>query len=302
MDGLNYHHLQYFWTIAREGGVTRAARRLGLAQPTLSAQMKVLEAQLGVRLFVKMGRTLALTDLGRVVYRYAEGIFGLGQELQEVVAGKASARPEVCRVGILRSLPRILVRRLLQPAFQGVDGLHLVCREEGMEGLLDALARRELDLAITDAPLLVRHRLKARSHLLGESPLGWFGTSDLVRRHPGPLPRCLEGAPVLLPAPGSRGRLDLEDWFARHQLRPRVVGEVEDSGLLKSLGQEGIGLFVAPLVVARDIQRQHRVARLGPAEGLKLKVHALAWDERNAHPGVVALVRGARRDLFKAQG
>jgi len=302
VEWLNYHHLLYFWTIAREGGVTRAAERLRLAQPTLSTQIKLLEERLGAKLFVKAGRGLALTDTGKVVYRYAEEIFGLGQELLDVVAGRVLARPEAFVVGVSDVLSKLLVHRLLQPAFETVDPPRLVCREDALEVLMDDLARHEVDLVLADHPLPPKSRIKAYSHLLGESGIDWFGAPELLRRHREPFPKGLEGAPVLLPAPGTALRTALDGWFQGQDLRVKVVGEFDDSALLKAFGQEGTGFFPGPSVLAREIQRQHKVNRVGPASGLRSRIFALSVERRVKHPAVVAILKGARRDVFRGEG
>lgn len=302
MEWLNYHHLLYFWTIAREGGVTRAAEKLHLAQPTLSTQLKQLEESLGAKLFVKAGRGLVLTDTGKVVYRYAEEIFGLGQELQDVVAGRAVARPEAFVVGVSDVLSKLLVHRLLQPAFEMPDPPRLVCREEAMDPLLDDLARHEVDLVLTDHPLPATRRIKAYSHLLGESGLDWFGAPELLRRHRDPFPRCLEGAPVLLPAPGSVLREALDGWFTALDLRVKIVGEFNDSALLKAFGQEGTGFFAGPSVLAREIQRQHKVNRLGTTVGLRSRVYAISVERKVKHPAVVAILKSAKKGVFRGEG
>ncbi len=302
MEWLNYHHLLYFWTIAREGGVTRAAEKLRLAQPTLSTQLRQLEESLGAKLFAKAGRGLTLTDTGKVVFRYADEIFGLGRELQDVVAGRVVARPEAFVVGVTDVLSKLLVHRLLQPAFEAPDPPRLVCREEAMDVLLEDLVRHEVDLVLADHPLPPKSRIKAYSHLLGESGMDWFAAPALMRKHREPFPRCLEGAPVLLPAAGTALRDALDGWFVAQDLRIKVVGEFDDSALLKAFGQEGTGFFPGPSVLTPEIQRQHKVNRVGSAPGLRSQIYAISVERRVKHPAVVAILKHAKKGVFKGEG
>ena len=259
MDWLNYHHLFYFWTIARDGSVTQAAERLRLGQPTLSAQMRSLEKALGVRLLKKEGRGLVLTEAGRTAFRYAEGIFGLGKELQESLAGWAADRAPVLAVGISDALPKLMVRTLLEPALQLPEPIRLLCREDRTDRLLAQLSLHELDLVLSDMPPPSGSAVKAFSHLLGECGVQIFE---------------VEGLP------------------------PRIVGEVDDSALLKSFGQQGIGFFAAPSPLAKEIERQYQVQRLGVAAGVRERVYALTLDRRLRHPAVVAISEAAKHRVF----
>lgn len=294
MDWLNYHHLLYFWTTAREGGVTRAAERLRLAQPTLSAQIRALEASLGVKLFEKQGRGLVLTEAGRTAFRYADGIFGLGQELRESMAGLAQGRAPLLTVGISDALPKLMVHRLLEPALQVPEGIRLVCLEDRTERLLAKLSLHELDLVLSDAPPPPNNPVRAFSHLLGECGVQVFGTAGLRKAHPGTFPRCLDGAPFLLPPEGTALRRQLDQWFESEGLRPRIGGEFDDSALLKTFGQKGHGFFSAPAPLAREVERQYQVRRLGPAKNVRERVFALTLDRRLRHPAVLAISEAAK--------
>ena len=298
MDWLNYHHLLYFWTTAREGSVTLAAERLRLAQPTLSAQIRSLEKALGVRLFQKQGRGLALTDAGRTAFRYADNIFGLGQEMQQSLAGLSEGRHPVLAVGISDALPKLMVRALLEPALHLPEPIRLVCREDRTDRLLAQLSLHELDLVLVDMPPPPHSVVKAFSHLLGECGVQVFGTAALRKHHPGPFPQCLNGAPFLLPPEGTALRRGLDQWFEVEGLRPRMVGEIDDSALLKSFGQRGVGFFAAPATLASEIERQYQVKRLGRAEGVRERIYALTLDRRLRHPAVVAISESARTNVF----
>ncbi len=298
MDWLNYHHLLYFWTTAREGSVTLAAERLRLAQPTLSAQIRSLEKALGVRLFQKQGRGLALTDAGRTAFRYADSIFGLGQEMQQSLAGLSEGRHPVLAVGISDALAKLMVRALLEPALHLPEPIRLVCREDRTDRLLAQLSLHELDLVLVDMPPPPHSAVKAFSHLLGECGVQVFGTAALRKQHPGPFPQCLKGAPFLLPAEGTALRRGLDQWLEVEGLHPRIVGEIDDSALLKSFGQRGVGFFAAPATLAAEVERQYQVKCLGQAEGVRERIYALTLERRLRHPAVVAISESARTKVF----
>ncbi len=298
MEWLNYHHLFYFWTTAREGSVTRAAERLRLAQPTLSAQIRSLETALGVRLFEKQGRGLVMTEAGRTAFRYADSIFGLGRELQESLAGSSGGSRPVLAVGISDALPKLMVRNLLEPALRLPEAIRLVCREDRTDRLLAELSLHDLDLVLSDLPLPPNSAVKAFSHLLGECGVEIFGTPALRKEHPGAFPRCLEGAPFLLPPEGAALRRGLDQWFELEGLHPRIIGEFDDSALLKSFGQKGLGFFAAPANLRAEVERQYQVKHLGTAERVRERVYALTLDRRLRHPAVVAISESAKSRVF----
>lgn len=294
MDWLNYHHLHYFWTTAREGSVTRAAERLRLAQPTLSAQIRTLETALGVRLFEKQGRGLALTEAGRTAFRYADSIFGLGQELRESLAGLVRGHVPILTVGISDALAKLMVHRLLEPALHLPERIRLVCLEDRTERLLAKLALHELDLVLTDAPPPANSAVRAFAHALGECGVQVCGTDALRKAHPGSFPRCLEDAPFLLPPEGTALRRGLDQWFETEALHPRIVGEFDDSALLKTFGQRGHGFFVTPAPLAKEVERQYQVRRIGLARGVRERIYALTLDRRLRHPAVLAISEAAK--------
>ena len=299
MEWLNYHHLLYFWLVAREGGITQAAARLRLAHPTVSGQVRALEESIGERLFEKSGRRLQLTELGRVVFRYADEIFTLGRELQEVLAGQATGKPMRLDVGIADVLPKLVVRALLAPALALPDPIRLVCREDKSERLVAELTTGELDLVLTDAPAPTTAR--AFHHLLGECGIAFFGTGKLATALQADFPRSLDGAPMLLPLVGTMMRRSLEQWFEREGIAPRVVGELEDAALMEALGADGVGVFPAPTIVERAVTRQFRVKVIGRTERVRERFYALSRRRRLEHPAVVAICQRARDDLFGAK-
>jgi LysR family transcriptional regulator, transcriptional activator of nhaA len=302
VNTLNYHHLRYFWVVAREGGLAPAGRVLRLSHPTLSAQIHALEDQLGEKLFTRAGRRLALTEVGRAVLRYADEIFSLGRELVDTVQGRASGAPRRLDVGVADVVPKLVVRRLLEPALGLPDPVRLACHEAPQEQLLADLSRHELDVVITDAPVPAGGSVRAYNHLLGETGVSFFGTAPLARAHRQGFPGSLHGAPLLLPLENLTLRRSLNQWFDRHGLRPRVVAEFEDSALLKVFGADGLGIFAAPTVVERDVETQHGVEVLGRTEEVRERFYAITVERRLKHPAVVAISDAARHRLFTGAG
>lgn len=297
MDWLNYHHLRYFWVVAREGGLVPAGKVLRLSHPTLSAQIHALEAQLGESLFVKSGRRLVLTPLGQVVFRYADEIFTLGREMVDAVKDRGTGQPLRLDVGVADVVTKLVVRRLLQPALRLAEPVRLVCYEESYEKLLTDLAAHTLDIVISDAPVPPGSSVRAYHHLLGETGMSFFGSKALAQTHRRGFPGSLNGAPVLLPLENSTIRRALNQWFLRNELRPRVVAEFEDSALLEVFGADGLGIFAAPTLVEQEVIEQHRVQLIGRAEQVRERYYAISVERRLKHPAVLAVTARAREEL-----
>jgi LysR family transcriptional activator of nhaA len=298
MDTLNYHHLRYFWVVAREGGLVAAGKVLRLSHPTLSAQIHALEDQLGEKLFTRVGRRLVLTELGRTVFRYAEEIFSLGRELVDTVQGRLGGQPLRLDVGVADVVPKLVVRRLLEPALRLPEPVRLVCHEASLEQLLADLSQHALDVVIADAPVPTGSAVRAYNHLLGETGVSFFGTAALVKARQRGFPGSLDGAPMLLPIENLTLRRALNQWFDRHSLRPRVVAEFEDSALLKVFGGDGLGLFAAPTAVEREVKAQYGVELLGRTDEVRERFYAISVERRLKHPAVVAVSDAARHRLF----
>lgn len=295
---LNYNHLRCFWAVAREGGVTAAGKLLQLTQPTISKQVGELEEALGQPLFLRRGRRLVLTDVGRTVFAYAEDIFTLGQEMMDALRGHATAdRPMRLVVGASDALPKLLTRMAIAPALALPHAVRLLCREGKTNDLLADLVLTGLDVVLTDAPLPDGSRFKAFSHLLGESSLTVFGVAELAKRHRGDFPRSLNAAPVLLPTPNTAIRRSIDAWLDEAQIRPNIVGEFEDSAVLKSFGAEGHGLFFAASVIEASIAAQYAVEPLGTVEEVRESLYAVTAERRIRHPGVEAIIESSRTRL-----
>lgn len=298
MEWLNYHHLLYFWTIARLGSVAAASEELRLAQPTLSGQLRLLEESFGEKLFHRVGRRLVLTEAGQTVYRYADEIFSLGRELMDTVKGRPTGRPLRFVVGIADVLPKLIAYRLLQPALRLSEPLRLVCREDKVEQLLGELALHRVDLVLSDAPIGPGVNVRAFNHLLGECSVAFFGTSHLASLYRRGFPRSLEGAPMLLPVEGTTLRRSLDQWFQVVDVRPRVVGEFDDSALLKVFGQSEAGIFAAPVAIEDEVREQYGVQVIGRVEAVRERFYAISAERRLKHPAVVAVSTAAREKLF----
>jgi len=301
MQWLNYHHLLYFWTAAREGGITQASRKLHLTQPTVSGQIRALERALKAKLFERSGRSLVLTDAGRLVCRYADEIFTLGRELQGALHDRPSGRPLRFVVGVADTLPKVLVHRLLEPARACGAEIHVTCLDGPPDQLLAQLVLHELDLVVSDFPANPRLGLRAFNHLLGESGVSFFAVPALARRYRRGFPGSLTGAPLLLPAGNANLRRSLEQWFDDRGIRPRVRGEFADSGLLKAFGGCGDGIFAAPTAVERDVTRMYGVAVVGRDPSLRERFYAISVEKRIKHPAVVAITTRARDTLSRGR-
>lgn len=297
MEWLNYHHLLYFWTVAKEGSVSAACRRLNLAQPTVSGQLRTLESSLGHRLLERRGRGLALTEMGRVVFRYADDLFSIGAELMDVVRGRAPGSRLKLRVGIADVLPKLVVYRMLLPVLALPERVGLVCFEGKPADLLARLGVHELDVVLADTPAPPHSAVAAFSHRLGESGLAVFGAPGLAARYRRGFPRSLDGAPLLLSTPNTAVRRALDHWFDAHDIRPAIAAEFEDSALLKVFGQSGAGLFIAPSLVQAEIRDQYGVRLIGRLQGVKEQFYAISMERRIKHPAVVALTDAARARL-----
>jgi LysR family transcriptional activator of nhaA len=300
MEWLNYHHLYYFWMVAKEGTIARACEKLRLAQPTISGQLRQFEESLGEKLFTKAGRNLALTDTGQVVYRYAEEIFSVGAELQDVLRGRPQGRPARFLVGISDLMPKWIVFRVLEPVLKMREPVHLICYEDSTEGLLVKLASHSLDLVLTDAPVMAPSRARAFNHELGSSGISFCGTPELAVRYRKNFPKSVDGAPFLLPIEGSTMRRSLEQWFDRHQVRPSIVGEFQDSALLKVFGQAGAGIFPIASAVEKDVRENYGAAVIARTSEIVERFYAISMERRLKHPAVVALSEAARQFLLDA--
>jgi LysR family transcriptional activator of nhaA len=298
---LNYNHLYYFWRVAREGGVARAAAALHLTPQTVSGQLRALEQALGDRLFARAGRRLALTDTGRLVLDYADDLFRIGAEMKEALAGRAGGRPLAFTVGVVDAVPKMIAYRLLEPALRLGEPVRIVCREGKLEALLAELAVHKLDIVLADSPLGAGATVRAFNHLLGECGVAFFAARKLAAAYRKRFPKSLDGAPLLLPAASTAVRGALMQWLDRQGIRPRIAGEFEDSALMKAFGRAGVGAFVAPRTIEREVVRQYDVQPIGATDEVRERFYAISAERKLRHPAVVAVTEAARLELFPAR-
>jgi len=298
MQWLNYHHLLYFWTVAREGSIAVAAKSLRLAQPTISAQIRVLEEALGTPLFVRAHRRLELTESGRIVFRYADEIFGLGRELVDALAQRPQGKSIVFHVGLTFVVPKLIAYRLIEPALGPQPHTVVHVHEDRLSQLLPRLANHELDVVISDAPIATESTVRAFNHPLGSSGTTFFGVPELATKYRRGFPASLDRAPMLWPMAGSLLRRDLERWFARIDVAPAMVAEFDDSALLKVFGQAGRGLFAGPTAIEKEIRQQYDVAVVGRTDEVVERFFAITVQRRIVHPAVNAICHTARTGLF----
>jgi LysR family transcriptional regulator, transcriptional activator of nhaA len=293
VEMLNHHHLFHFWTVVREGGVTRASEKLHVSQPTISGQLRELEEALGEKLLARSGRTVVLTDIGRTVYRFADEMLSLDRELLEAVKGRPT-RPGRLAVGVTMVVPKLVAYQMLEPALRLPEAIHLDCMHERPERLLAELAIYGLDVVLADAPAPSAVKVRAYSHLLGECAVSVFGTERLAAPLRRGFPRSLDGAPFLLPSEDSALRLSLEEWFQKQRVRPRVVGTFQDSALLDAFGQAGAGLFAMPAAIEAEVRRQYRVRMVGRLDSVRQRFYAITVERKLRNPAVIAISERAR--------
>lgn len=301
MDFLNYHHLRYFWTVAKEGGLTKAAAKLHVSQPTLSAQIQALEGVLGEKLFRRAGRNLALTDTGQHVLGFAEDIFLLGQDLMSSVKQRPTARALRLYLGVADALPKLVTCRIIEPVFQLPQPVQISCWETGVSGMLAELAAYRMDLVLADEPASSGAPPNVINHLLGESDVTFCALPALATKLRRGFPKSLNGAPALLPMANTGLRRSLEKWFQTRGVRPRLVGEFEDAAFVTILALQGLGFISVPTVVAKEVVQRYGLALIGRSRECQQQFYAITAERKLTHPAVVAITSGARRRLLAAR-
>jgi LysR family transcriptional activator of nhaA len=302
MAAINFKHLRYFWAVAKSGSIARASSQLHVTPQSISSQLAELEAALGTGLFRRVGRGLEMTDIGRRIVSYAEEIFGLEEELLAVVRDQGSRIALPFRIGIADSVPKSLTYRVVEPALRMEESVRLFCKEGRLMALLADLSVHRLDMVIADRAMPTDLKVRAYNHLLGSSDVTVFGARVLLQKLKGTLPALLDNAPFLLPGEEVAIRPALEQWFEAQRVRPRIVGEFDDSALLKAFGQGGAGLFVAPTAIADYVCRQYDVRAVGRIESVVEQLYAITTERRMQHPAAIAVSQAASRDVFGAAG
>ncbi|EXI65157.1 MAG: Na(+)/H(+) antiporter regulatory protein [Candidatus Accumulibacter adjunctus] len=298
---INYKHLHYFVSVARAGGVSRAAERLHLTPQTLSGQIAQFEERLGVALFRRVGRRLELTETGKLALSYAEEIFQTGAELEDLLQNGSDGRFITFRVGIADVVPKFIAHRLLAPVLEVPAALRLICQEDRLERLLADLAIHRLDMVLADRPIPPGTEIKGYSHPLGESAVALMAAPALAARLPSGFPACLDGAPLLLPGRDSTLHGTLPRWLERQGLRLRIIGEFDDSALMKAFGEAGAGVFPAPAASVPDVTAHYRVVKLGETEEVRERFFLISAERRLTHPAARAVSENARAGAFGVQ-
>ncbi|HWO18872.1 MAG TPA: transcriptional activator NhaR [Kofleriaceae bacterium] len=299
MEWLNYHHLLYFWVVAKHGSITQASKELRLAHPTISGQIHRLEEVLGEKLFVRKGRRLALTDSGRLAFRYADEIFSLGQEFQDTLKGRSSGQQVRLVVGVSDALAKSIVHRILEPAFQLPEKIRIILREDrSVEAFMGELAVHTVDVVLSDAPAGPGSPIRTFSHPLGECGTSFFAAPRLARSCRAGFPGSLDGLPVLLPGSDSTLRRALNEWFGSHDIRPEIIAELDDLALASVMGEAGLGIFAAPDVIVDELTRRYKVHMVGRAKDIRQRFYAISVERKIKNPAVVAICQIARKHIF----
>lgn len=292
---LNYQHLLYFWSVVRTGSLTRACEELALSAPTISAQLRTLEERLGEKLLTKSGRTLVPTEVGRLVYEYANEIFGLGQDLLEALEHRPTARPMRLVVGIDDVVPKEIAYRILEPALRLKRPVRITCREGTLERLTADLAVNEIDVVLSDAPLTSSLNVRAYSHPLGSCEVSWMATPTLAKTLRRGFPKSLDAVPMLLPTDDTAIRRALDHWLDKHDVHPLMIGEFEDYGLLREFARAGHGFAPVPAVLEEQFRREYGFAAIGPVSGVRGEFYAISVERKIKHPAITVVTDNARR-------
>jgi LysR family transcriptional regulator, transcriptional activator of nhaA len=302
VEWLNYHHLYYFWTVVRAGSISKAGQQLRVSSPAISSQLRHLEESLGEDLFVRTGRSLKLSEVGNVVFSYADEIFGLGRELVNAVKERPAGRPLRLMVGVVDVLPKMIAHWLIEPALRLQESVRIVCKEGDADRLVAQLAMHELDVVLSDVPINPNVKVKAYSHLLGECGTTFVATPAVARTLKGPFPSSLNRVPMLLPTENAAVRGSMELWLESRGIRPVIAGEFQDYSLLRAFGQAGTGVFPIPSVFERELKLQDSLQRVGSTEEIQHRFFAISIDRRLRNPAVIAICDTARKQLFDRVG
>lgn len=298
MEWMNYHHLLYFWTVVREGSISKASEKLRISSPAISAQLRSLEENFGEKLLRRSGRNLVMTEMGRTVFSYAEDIFALGRELIDTVRNRPTGRPMRVDIGVVDVLPKLIAQWLIEPALHLRERVRVVCREATSDQLIARLATLELDVVLSDSPINPNLKIHAFNHLLGESAVTFVAVPRLAAKCKGRFPRSLDRMPMLLPTDNTDLRRSLDQWFETRNIRPDIVGEFEDYALLRAFGQAGSGIFPVPSVFEKQLKQQDSLRRVGRTDEVHSRFFAISAERKLMHPAVVAICDTARRELF----
>jgi len=294
---INFKHLHYFWVVAKQGGVARASEVLHLTPQTISGQINLLEDNLGQALFRRNGRNLELTETGRFALSYADEIFSLGSELEDNLRNEPTDRPQLFKAGIAEVVPKTIAYRLLAPALEMPEPMRILCRETSIETLLAELALHRVDVVIADGPIPPGIDVRGFNHSLGECGISFFAKPKLAKDLVADFPNSLTGAPLLIPSGINRVHDRLLQWMEGKRIYPRIIGEFDDSALMKVFGQAGVGIFIAPTAIADEVENHYGVQRIGQTDAVREQFYAISVERRISHPAVAVITESAKRWL-----
>ncbi|MEE1673489.1 transcriptional activator NhaR [Agarivorans aestuarii] len=294
---INFKHLHYFWVAAKQGGIARASELLHITPQTISGQISLLEQHFGSALFSKVGRNLELTETGRLALSYADEIFSLGEELEDSLRQGSAERPQLLKVGIAEVVPKTIAYRLLEPAYNMGEPLRMICKENTLESLLAELALNRLDLVLADGPVPPGLGVRGFNHALGESGVSFVASPHIAEPLQQGFPESLDGAPLLIPSEINVMHVRLLQWFDKQNIHPQIMGEFDDSALMKTFGQAGVGAFIVPTAIADEVVKQYGVRLIGNTQDVREQFFAITAERRIANPAVVAITESAREWL-----
>ena len=295
---INYKHLRYFWMVAKEGSIAKASKLLFLTPQTISGQLTVLEENLGISLFEKSGRSLKLTDAGLIVQSYANDIFSLGNELEEVLHNKPQKRLVHLKAGIANSIPKSIAYHLLEPVLHLKEPIKIICREDNLSTLLGELAEHKLDIVISDRAIPESPSINGFNHHLGECGITFFCTGELRENLQGEFPACLDNMPLLLTGDASSTKNNVVQWLKQQSIFPHIIAEFDDGALMKAFGQRGAGIFIAPSIIAKEVEIAFGVKSIGETTKVMESFYAISMDRKVKHSGVVTILNNAREQFF----
>jgi LysR family transcriptional regulator, transcriptional activator of nhaA len=295
---VNYKHLHYFWTVAKIGSIAKASEELHITPQTISGQLSLLDDYYGVELFKKVGRNLALSPTGEQVFSYAEDIFSLGNELEQMMQDAPNIRPQLFKVGVVDAVSKSIAHQILLPALKMPNAIKMLCREADINTLLAELALHQIDLVVADRSIPSTVNTRGYSHKLGQSSISFFASEKIGTNLSKDFPACLNGAPILLPSSGSQLRYSIDQWLNKNYIRPRIIAEFDDSALMKAFGQEGVGIFTAPTAIKEKVMKQYEVSYIGQADDILEDFYAITVEKKVKNPFVSEVIETANRVLF----
>lgn len=301
MHNLNLKHLRYFWSVATHGSIAKAAEILFITPQTISGQISDLEKQVGKKLFKREGRNLVMTDTGQLVFSYADEMFRLGNELQDVLAGHTPGASITLKVGIAMVVPKLLAYRVLEPVLHMHEQVRLICNEAPLVDLLADLSVHKLDVVLADSPTSPVLNIRAYNHELGHSGITFYSRPEKAEAYRDNFPKSLDGEKILMPSHGSHLRRSLETWFQKKDINPLTVAEFEDRALMKAFGEAGAGVFTTPTTVKEDVLQKYGVEVIGETDEVSERFYLISAERHIKNPAVSLITETARTSLFNSE-